>query len=43
MIDSKEKLSNCLKIEKGLYFPGGGTDSYLGLERKTSFMGISFI
>lgn len=23
MIDSKEKLSNCLKIEKGLYFPGG--------------------
>lgn len=44
MIDSKEKLSKCLKIEKGLYFPGGGgTGSHLGLERKTSFMGISFI
>lgn len=24
MIDSKEKLSNCLKLEKELYFPGGG-------------------
>lgn len=23
MIDSKEKLSKCLKIEKEIYFPGG--------------------
>ena len=24
MIDSKEKLKNCLMVEKKLYFPGGG-------------------
>lgn len=27
MIDSKEKLSKCLKIEKELYFPGGGVQA----------------
>lgn len=37
MIDSKEKLSNCLKLEKELYFPGG-TDSRSVLGKKISSM-----
>ena len=43
MIDSKEKLSNCLKLEKGLYFPGGGTDSRSVLGKKISSMGTYII
>ena len=27
MIDTKEKLKHCLKIEKNIYFPGGGKTS----------------
>lgn len=27
MIDSKEKLQQCLKIEKDVYFPGGAQAS----------------
>ena len=43
MIDSKEKLSNCLKLEKRLYFPGGGTGSHSGSGRKTFSMGTYII
>lgn len=27
MIDTKDKLAHCLKIEKSLYFSGGGMDT----------------
>ena len=28
MIDSKEKMKHCLKIEKENYYPGGGESAF---------------
>lgn len=42
MIDSKEKLSKCLKIEKGLYFPGGGYRLPFGFREKDILYGYIF-
>ena len=42
MIDSKEKLSKCLKIEKGLYFSGGGYRLPFGFREKDILYGYIF-
>ena len=43
MIDTKEKLKHCLKVEKAIYFPEGGDDFLLEFVKKMYFMGISII
>lgn len=42
MIDSKEKLSKCLKIEKELYFPEGGYRLPFGFREKDILYGYIF-
>ena len=42
MIDSKEKLVHCLKIEKELYFPGGGDRLPFGVREKDILYGYIF-
>lgn len=38
MIDSKEKMKHCLKIEKENYYPGGGEVPSVWNKRKRYFI-----
>lgn len=42
MIDTKEKLKHCLKVEKAIYFPEGGVRLPFGIREKDVLYGYIY-